>query len=79
MTEMTFQERIAARRAKFEAEWAAAHAPMALTNDDILNPHKHYANMEAGSHCFPDVMQHCFVPHNCTCPVVWACNGGCYR
>ena len=76
---MTFAERRAAVRAKFEAEWDAAHAPLMPTNDDPINPHKHYADTAAGSRCLVGPDYTCFVPHHCRCAILWACNGGCYR
>ena len=76
---MTFAERRAASRAKFEAEWNAAHGPLVLTNDDPINPHRHYADTEPGTRCMVDRNGLCHIPHNCTCPILFACNGGCYR
>lgn len=75
----TFSERLAASKAKFQAEWNAAHAPLAPTNDDPCNPHKHYADTAPESHCMPRPDGTCFIPHQCRCSILWACNGGCYR
>ncbi len=74
-----FTERMAAQRAKFEAEWQAEHGPMCLTNDDLINPHKHVADTTPGARCMVDRAGLCHIPHDCRCPILWACSGGCYR
>lgn len=85
MAEMTFAERRAAARAKFEAEWAARFAPFApveqgpLNQYPDLNPHIHYADTSAGTRCMTDRDGVCRIPHNCKCYPLFACGGGCYR
>lgn len=76
--ELTFAERRAIQRAKFEAEWNERHAPGKLIGDDPINPHKHYAHTEPGK-CRPDANGVCHIPHLCRCPIIFACMGGCYK
>lgn len=78
MTE-TFAERRARTRAAFEAEWQANHGPRTLTNDDPINPHKHVADTEPGTRCMVQWGGLCMIPHDCRCPILWACQGGCYQ
>ena len=75
----SFQERIARRRAAFEAEWQRDHGPRTLTNDDPINPHKHVADTERGTQCMARTDGLCFIAHDCRCPILFACMGGCYR
>lgn len=79
MTTETFAERRARVRAELEAKWQAEHGPMCLTKDDPINPHKHVANTEPGTRCMVDRAGLCHIPHDCRCPILFACMGKCYE